>query len=77
MSNEKKTDCTDNGMAQCQDKSCELPATHHLVWHEPTFYCLPHAQKMLMVARVMAYTPAMSTFRQMTPDEMLCEEDES
>lgn len=55
---------------KCDTKDCELPATHWLVWTEPQYCCLMHAQGLLNVAAAIDFPTPRATLRRVTRDEM-------
>lgn len=64
---------TDDGMRQCDNHECALPATHTLVWDDHKFFCLPHALQALQIAGVMGFPTPEHTLRNMTIEEMMPE----
>lgn len=62
----------EDGVRLCDQKECEFPATHTMVWTENwQCYCLIHANKMLGVGDVLGFPTPRLTIRLMTSDEML------
>lgn len=62
------------GFRKCDEKTCEFPATHWMVWTKPQFYCLIHLNAMLNVANAIGYPTPATTVRALTIDEMITEE---
>ena len=62
-------------LRKCDSKECENPATHWLVWTEPTFFCQNCAEKMLAVGRAIGVDTAEHTLRRLTNQEMLLEDE--
>lgn len=63
-----------DGFRKCDSKDCEFPATHWLVWTEPTYKCLACAKKLVMLGEVMGLPTPKHTIRPLTIDEMITEE---
>lgn len=66
-----------SGFRKCDEKTCELPATHWMVWTQPQVYCLIHLQAMLNVANAISYPTPATTVRKLTVGEMIVEEGDS
>lgn len=66
----------ENSERLCDNKDCELIATHTLVWTEQQYYCLIHGNQALGVADAMGFPTPFNTFRAMTPDEMMPESED-
>lgn len=58
-------------LRKCDSKTCELPATHWLVWTKPQFYCSGCADKMILVGAAIGIETAATTVRPMTAEEFL------
>lgn len=73
MSEEKRTD---SGVVLCNQKDCDMPATHTYVWTGKQIYsCMIHAQKALNIAEAMGFPTPAATMRPMTIDEMVHDDD--
>lgn len=66
-----------NGFRKCDDKDCQLPATHYMVWTSPQYYCLVHLAGFLAVAHAIGYPTPATTVRALTIDEMVISENEA
>ncbi len=65
-----------NEFRKCDDKDCEMPATHYMVWTSPQYYCLVHLAGFLAVADAIGYPTPATTVRQLTITEMMNDESE-
>lgn len=63
----------EDGVRLCDQKECELPATHTFIWAQQGWscQCAIHTQKMLGLERMLGYNIAANSVRDMTADEML------
>lgn len=58
-------------LRKCDSKTCELPATHWLVWLKPQFYCEACANQMIAVGEAIGHNTPTTTIRPMYPEEFL------
>lgn len=59
------------GYRKCDEQTCDLPATHSLVWAgDRHVYCISHLMWLLQVAASIDYTEAKNTVRILSADEM-------
>ncbi len=56
---------------KCDQKGCELPATHTLVWAKQQYYCPIHVNTALNIARHMGFPTPNNTVRKLSPLEMI------
>lgn len=67
---------TPEGVRLCDERSCELPATHTMVWTDDwQCYCMIHANKMLAIGQALGHGAPRLTIRQMTITEMVKDDD--
>lgn len=62
-----------DGVRLCDNDTCELIATHTLVWTEQMHFCIVHANQALGLANMMGFPTPANTVRTMTPDEQMPE----
>lgn len=66
----------ETGFRKCGQKDCEFPATHWLVWTEPQYCCLIHAQSLLNVADAIGFPTPAATLRKLAPAEMFVDDED-
>lgn len=59
---------------KCDQKGCDLPATHTYVWTRPMYGCRFHTMQAVGMAESMGFMTPFNTLKQLTPDEMVVEE---
>ena len=61
---------SEQGERLCDNKNCDLIATHTLVWTGHQYYCAIHAQQALGLANHMGFPTPANTVRTLEPDEI-------